>query len=172
MKKKMIVIDAKKCTGCKTCELECAVAHSKSKTFEGALGESPLPQSRIMVEGVDILSVPLQCRHCENAPCVAICPTSALTRDADTAVVRFEKERCIGCRWCMLVCPFGSIKSGREGRGIVKCDLCEERRALGKGPACVEGCPTRALRFEDLEDVTRDLRRKTLGTFLVTFRDN
>lgn len=172
MKKNVIVVDVKKCTGCKTCELECAVAHSKSKEILGAMAERPRPQSRIKVEGVEHICVPLQCRHCENAPCVAICPTAALSREEATDVVRFDKARCIGCRWCMLVCPFGSIKPEKEGTGIVKCDMCAERRSDGKGPACVEGCPTHALKLEALEELTKDIRRRTLENFLVTFREN
>ncbi len=161
----LIMIDTEKCLGCKSCELQCAVAHSESKDLFGAIGEDPLPEHRVTVESMGELALPLQCRHCENAPCVNICPTHALYRAGPQQPVMIKEELCIGCKWCILVCPFGVIGMNREGKAAVKCDLCFERIEAGKEPACVEACPTGALSFVKIEEVIKKKKREFLVDF-------
>jgi Fe-S-cluster-containing dehydrogenase component len=108
------------------------------------------------------------CNHCDNPPCVRVCPTQATWKRAD-GVVMMDWHRCIGCRYCMAACPYGSrsfnwrdprpfLQSADPAfptrtRGVVeKCNLCEERLARGEPPACVEACPQKALVFGDLGD--------------------
>ena len=160
--KALIVIDVEKCLGCRSCEIACAVAHSQTKELSRAIFETPLPQARVKVEGMGDLVMPLQCRHCEDAPCVSICPTGALEKMGPEQPVLLHEERCIGCRWCLLVCPFGVIIPGRGGQPVTKCDLCIERLKKGEKPACVEACPTGALRFTTVEEVTRQRREEFL----------
>jgi len=143
---KFIVFDKNKCLGCKTCELACAVVHSKSKNLHKAVNEFPTPQYRIDVVASGGFSIPLQCRHCDDAPCVKICPTNALIKD-ESGIVLYKENKCIGCKYCILVCPFGSIKINSKGKLITKCDLCIERLKNGDMPACVSSCPTKALKF-------------------------
>lgn len=154
--KGIILIDPKKCLGCKTCELQCALEHSESKVLTQAIYERPLPQSRLNVESAEELAIPLQCRHCEDAPCVKICPSKAMNRPEDNGPVLINNELCIGCKWCILVCPFGVIRIGREGKAITKCDLCFERLQKGEEPSCVQGCPTGALQFKPLEKMAKE----------------
>ena len=151
--KGVILIDPKKCLGCKTCELQCALAHSKSKELVQAIYEKPLPQTRLNVEPAEELAIPLQCRHCKDAPCVEICPSKATNRPEDDGPVLINSELCIGCKWCVLVCPFGVIRIDREGKAVTKCDLCFERLEKGKQPACIQGCPTGALQFKFIEEL-------------------
>jgi len=161
----VIMVNAEKCLGCKSCELQCAVVHSKSKDLFTAVKEDPLPQYRVTVELAGELTFPLQCRHCEDAPCVSICPTHALRRIGSEEPVIIKEELCIGCKWCILICPFGVIGMNREGKIAVKCDLCLERIGVGKQPACVEACPTGALSFVKIEEVVKEKRKKFLVNF-------
>ncbi|HDN84559.1 MAG TPA: 4Fe-4S dicluster domain-containing protein [Candidatus Aerophobetes bacterium] len=160
--KGMLIISADRCLGCRSCELACAVEHSQSKDLIKAIDEDLLPQYRVEVEMMEDLTVPLQCRHCEDAPCVAICPTHALEKVSPDSPVSLKEDLCIGCKWCIMVCPFGVIKLRRDGKAVVKCDLCQERRERGKQPACVEACPTGALEFIEIEKITKQKRKEFL----------
>lgn len=158
----MLVIKVEKCLGCKSCELACAVEHTDSKNLYTALHESPRPKSRVRVEQGAGFAVPLQCRQCSDAPCMAICPTTALYRvDADSPVM-LEHERCIGCTWCLLACPFGVITLDATGGAVVKCDQCFERVQNGGLPACVTACPTGALEYKTVEEAVAEKRDASL----------
>ena len=150
-KVKMINIDPEKCTSCHSCELACAVAHSKNKTIRGAMEENPQPVKRIRIIGSSNISLPIQCRHCETAFCVNACPTDALKKE--NGIVYLEEELCTNCKICMKVCPFGAIQDNKNYKVIIKCDLCRERLKKGKEPACVVACPTSALTFIDPDDI-------------------
>ncbi len=157
---KTIVTDIQKCVACKSCEIACALEHSASKKLEEAVLESPAPQSRISVLASGAYSVPIQCRHCEDAPCVMVCPTRAMHRDQIGEPVLINRDLCIGCRACIMACPFGSIEMSRGGRAVVKCDLCIERSLNGQEPACVSSCPTGAMRCCDPGNVNLEHRRQ------------
>lgn len=160
--KGMLVISSEKCLGCRSCEIACAIEHSQSKDLFKAIGEDPLSQYRVQVETVEDLTLPLQCRHCEDAPCVTVCPTHALEKLTTDSPVNLKEELCIGCKWCILVCPFGVIKLRRDRKVIIKCDLCQERTKEGKQPACVEACPTGALTFIEIEKIGKQKREEFL----------
>lgn len=126
--------------------------------------------------------LPVLCNHCAQPPCVPVCPTQATWKRAD-GIVMMDYHRCIGCRFCMAACPYGSrsfnfvdprpyVAPGNtvyptRTQGVVeKCNFCEERLAVGQQPACVEACPAGALTFGDLNDETsavRALLRERLG---------
>ncbi len=148
-----------RCMGCHNCELACGVAHSRSKTLSGAIGESVKPRKRIFVESSGSVKMPLVCRHCENAPCVGVCPTGALTADQKTGLVLYSESSCIGCSFCAVACPFGMINHDSESKVMIKCDGCAERSI----PACIEACPTKALQ---LEGGPEKMRRKELAARL------
>lgn len=164
--KALIVVDPQKCVGCHTCELACAVAHSRSKQLYAAIGEDPKPESRINVGRYLNTNLPLQCRHCEDAPCVKVCPSEAMQKEERGEAVLINEERCIGCKWCILVCPFGAVTLGQGEKAILKCDLCAARAADGLSPACTGSCPTGALQFTPVEQLTHDKRREFAVDFL------
>ncbi|WP_449243921.1 4Fe-4S dicluster domain-containing protein [Desulfobacca acetoxidans] len=139
-------VDPQRCMGCHTCELACAAAHTRAGSIIGAVLARERLHRRNRVVQVDGVKLPVQCRQCQDAPCVRVCPTGATYRTETYTAV--DQARCIGCRLCMMVCPFGAIHvatttvAGQERRAAFKCDLCVNR--LG-GPACVAACPTQAL---------------------------
>jgi Fe-S-cluster-containing dehydrogenase component len=137
---KVLILDPLKCTGCRACEYACSFQHT------GVF--NPL-DSRIEVSTFleDLSFVPTLCLQCEKAYCVEVCPTSALTKNDQTGVVDFNKDKCIGCKQCIIACPWGSIKLNCVGKEIIKCDNCDG------DPACVKVCSAKALTFEEVEDV-------------------
>lgn len=146
-----IFVRLDRCVGCHSCELACAVEHSRSRALFGATAETPRPRRRLYVEYVLGRKMPFLCRHCEDAPCVAACRTGALTQDPVTRIVTHNPERCIGCWMCTMVCPYGVIGREWERRIALKCDRCPDREV----PACVEACPTRALVFMEEDEFAR-----------------
>jgi len=155
----IIATDLEKCLGCHSCELACAISRSRSKALAEAILELPRPASRVHVLGIGRQPVPLQCHHCEDAPCASVCPTKALYRSEPHQPVLFKREICIGCSSCVLVCPFGVIRRA-DGGVMAKCDLCWDRLADGKQPACVEACPTKARKLVAANAVAEDRLRK------------
>ena len=127
-------------------------------------------------EAVETHPVIVMCNHCDKPPCVRACPTKATFKNPD-GIVMMDFHRCIGCRFCMAACPYGSRsfnwrdprpfieKYNREYptrmRGVVeKCNFCAERIALGKQPACVEACgDTKAMVFGNLNDPESEIRK-------------
>jgi Fe-S-cluster-containing dehydrogenase component len=139
------------------------------------------PFQRVFPEQTDdyssVRAVPvmLLCNHCENPPCVRVCPTQATFRRPD-GIVDMDWHRCIGCRYCMAACPYGSRSfNWQEPRpfihnatpdfptrtkGVVeKCTFCTERLAVGRAPACVDACPQKALVFGNLADPSSEIRQ-------------
>jgi anaerobic carbon-monoxide dehydrogenase iron sulfur subunit len=149
-----LLVNPERCLGCHTCELACAAAHTRAGSLLGAVvaGEALFPRNRVIsISGVRL---PAQCRQCEDAPCVKVCPTGATYRTETYTAVK--ANLCIACKLCMMVCPFGSIQTStvqvgeRLKRAAVKCDLCVDRPG---GPACVEACPTRAISLAQPKEV-------------------
>ncbi len=159
-KRLQVICDPSLCMGCRSCELECAIAHSQSKSLNEVIRVGERPEHRINVEPYGRRAVPVQCNHCEEPACVLACPTGAVYKDEETGTVQVEVSRCIGCRMCVQACPFGVIRMSVDGKGVLKCDQCIERLAQGKDPACVSACPTKALVFGDEDAVNRAKRRK------------
>lgn len=161
----IICVTVERCLACRSCKLACAVEHSKSKNLFEAIKETPLPQSQIKVEGKENFTMPLQCRHCEDAPCLQICPSKAIARLDPKSPIIISDKLCVGCKQCITVCPFGVIGESREGRIATKCDLCIERLIADRLPACVAACPTKALKFTSLDEVIENKK------YLVQFKE-
>ena len=144
-----IVADVQKCIGCRTCEVACVVAHQAQQDCATVSRDAFLP--RIQVVKGDIFSSAVACHQCEDAPCMNVCPTGAIRREKEHIAV--EQNRCIGCKSCMVACPFGTMQVvvRNDRPQAIKCDLCNHR---SQGPACVEACPTSALRCVDTSNIT------------------
>lgn len=136
------------CIGCGLCEIHCLVQHSRSKDIIKAYKkEDPRPAIRVRLEISKPLSFAVQCRHCENPPCVMSCLSGAMHIDNLTGQVLHDSEKCIGCWTCIMVCSYGAVVKDTSGRKIVaKCDLCPDIDI----PVCVANCPNEALRYEEV----------------------
>ena len=139
---KRIYVKEQACIGCHLCEVYCQLANSqRDDLIKAVKRQSPPPLPRVRVEERRPVSFSVQCRHCDEPPCVYACLTGALQKDLDTGIVTVDEEKCIGCWTCILSCPFSAIRQD-TGRGkVVKCELC-----VGKDtPLCVINCPNEAL---------------------------
>lgn len=136
---RFITADPAKCIGCRTCEAACAVSHQEFVSAN-------VFTTRIRVVKGGSYTTAVGCHQCEDAPCANVCPTQAIRRCAGAWQV--EQARCIGCKSCMVACPFGAMQVRLVGdrAQALKCDLCSHREG---GPACVEACPTHALSCVD-----------------------
>ncbi|MFH1996494.1 MAG: 4Fe-4S dicluster domain-containing protein [Candidatus Omnitrophota bacterium] len=139
---------------------------SKSKDLYAATQESPRPQARIKVETAADANIPMQCRQCEDAPCLNVCPSKAITRNGNEQPVLIDEEKCVGCKMCIVACPSGVIAMDTGNKVAVKCDLCFDRLNEDKIPACVLACPTNAIQFQSSE--ASSLKGKK---YLVTFKN-
>ena len=171
---KTVFVYPELCIGCRHCEVACAIEHAASKKLFDAVSEEKRSQPRIYVEtGIHYLTFPNRCRHCDPAPCMQVCPTEALVRDAGTGSVVVHYDRCIGCAVCAMACPFGIIRFqavhqlDTDRTVNAKCDNCIERQKEGQIPACAEACKTGALVFGDANDLIR-VSRKDFTTRLIT----
>jgi carbon-monoxide dehydrogenase iron sulfur subunit len=152
---KKIFLHVDKCTGCKSCELACAIEHSRTKSLYTAVLERPRPRNRIYVEFAAGKAVPVHCHHCEDAPCLNACISGSIHRDPDRDTVILARDKCIGCWSCIMMCPIGVIGRVNNGRPVAfKCDRCPDLDV----PACVAGCPTRALELAEAESFARTRR--------------
>jgi carbon-monoxide dehydrogenase iron sulfur subunit len=149
-----IFVNSERCVACRTCEVICALNRSSlSRQLPEAIYETVAPMSRVRVEPTgEVRGFPIQCRHCDDAPCLDACPSGALYRDPE-GLVLVHDERCIGCWMCIMVCPFGAPQPFRHFRKMIKCDRCKGMES----PYCVESCPTRALVLVDSEDIAKGI---------------
>jgi len=104
-----VVGDSSKCVGCKTCEIACFKAHNKVTTVGNI--KTPIISRIHIIKGKNFV-VPVQCRHCEDAPCASVCPVNAIKNENSTIII--NEEVCIGCKACAVACPFGAIEIGTK----------------------------------------------------------
>lgn len=146
---KRVYVNEEWCLGCHLCEFYCAGANSGEDSLLKAFkkeGVNPLP--RITVEEGGDVNFAVQCRHCPDPICVKSCITGALS--VSGGVISVDETRCVGCYTCVLTCPFGCIVIDEARTPIAKCDLCTKNGINRNGePACVKGCPNRAIVFEE-----------------------
>lgn len=147
-KRYALVIDSKKCIDCKSCVVACRaennvpLGYSRNWIDEEHRGQWPKLLAAFE---------PGQCQHCQSPACVRVCPTGASYQRPDGIVVINEAE-CVGCRYCIIACPYDA-RFFREDKGVVeKCDFCAKRVDRGELPACVETCPSKVRVFGDLND--------------------
>ena len=156
-------VDLDKCSGCKACVSAC---HSLNGLDEGETWR-----------GVGLLfsddwrepfqqTVTTACHHCADPGCLNGCPVLAYDKDPVTGIVRHLDDQCIGCQYCVMKCPYDVPKYSAR-RGIVrKCDMCANRLAVGEAPACVQACPTEAIRITLVEtkSIEASYRNSVVGS--------
>ena len=141
---KVLVYDPPLCTGCMRCMTTCSTYNT---------GATSLSKSRIHIarhegyaltnidEESELIFEALACQQCDKPFCMYFCPTGAISRNKDTGAMTINNDRCIGCRMCMVGCPFGAITYDAYRKRVIKCELCQG------DPQCAKFCPTEALKF-------------------------
>ena len=155
MTKYGFVIDQRKCIGCHACTVACKAEHDVPigvyRTWVKYIEKGEFPNTRryFLVN---------RCNHCDDAPCVAICPTRALYKRSD-GIVDFDASRCIGCKSCMQACPYDALYIDPYSQTAAKCNYCAHRTEVGLEPACVTVCPERAIVAGDMHDPSTEIAR-------------
>lgn len=148
-----LLTDENACIACKACEVHCKVWNRVPAGLKlGVLiCDGPhFRQGRESKPAMRTLYMP--CQHCDEAPCITACPTTAMRRRED-GIVYVESTACTGCRACLLACPWQVPQFDAAAGKMRKCDFCRDRVDQGLLPACVTGCTTKALSFKVLEDI-------------------
>lgn len=150
-----VYCDIRKCLACRTCEIACVVRHSQSGELVRALGESPRLKQLAEIKASDLGAFSLRCHHCEEAACIDACKTGATRRDPVSGKVLIDRDKCVGCWMCVMVCPFGAVFADRQSGKAIKCDMCEGYDR----PACVAACPTKALCYAEFDEFQGKMER-------------
>lgn len=138
-----VYVNEKWCLGCHLCEYNCAFASTGENNMAFALKDLVI-NPRIRIEESKDISFAVSCRHCEDPICVKSCITGALT--IQNGIITIDRNKCIGCYTCILVCPYGAISQSDTG-AMQKCELCTSTHS--GLPACVMNCPNNAIVFEE-----------------------
>ena len=153
MTRNIIDIDLDSCIGCHSCAVVCkqennvglGTFYNKVLTV-GPSGTYP---------DLEMYYLPVACQHCENPECVKVCPTEA-SHVAEDGSIQIDKEKCIGCKYCMMACPYG-VRSWSPSEHVVeKCTLCGQLTSVGEEPKCVAACCASARFYGDLDDPNSD----------------
>ena len=159
MSRNCLVVNLDRCSGCDGCVVACKMENKIN------LGEY---WNRVVTVGpsgtwpdIEMYWLPVQCQQCENPSCVHVCPTGASYTDPETDVVLIDKSKCIGCKYCMMACPYGVRSFNEQEKVVEKCTLCSHRTADGSGlPKCVICCATGARFYGDLDDPNSDAAKE------------
>lgn len=160
-----VMADPQKCIGCRVCEVACAVAHN-ARTVKTVGDLNALIMPRLYLVQTPEITMPVQCHHCEDAPCAKSCPVAAIGEQHGQIMI--NEKICIGCKSCMMACPFGAIEligsfgvedgnRAFEPSEVIasKCDLCG---GSGAKAACVAACPQDALQLIDMKKIRKQRR--------------
>ena len=178
-KKLGLVIDLDTCVGCHACVINCKEWNTGSQGTPlsdiDAYGDNPCGTFLNRVHTFEakpetgparVVHFPKSCLHCEDAPCVTVCPTGASYKRADDGIVLVQEDWCIGCGLCAWACPYGAREMDQAAGVMKKCTLCVDRiyndnlPEEDRVPACVRTCPAGARHFGDLGDPTSDISKK------------
>ncbi len=157
------IIDNRKCIGCHACTVACKSEHQVpvgvNRTWVKYIEKGEFPDTR------RLFSV-MRCNHCADAPCVEICPVTALYTRAD-GIVDFDDRRCIGCKACTQACPYDALYMHPDNHTAAKCNYCSHRTDIGLEPACVVVCPEHAIISGDMDnpdtEISKLLARETVS---------
>lgn len=156
-----ILYDSTLCVGCKLCEQACA--ERSNLPYNDAIAAETRTSAHKLTSVLSSGDAYMRrmCMHCADPTCASVCPVSALRKTAAGPVV-YDESRCMGCRYCMLACPFNIPKYewDRTLPVVRKCDLCADRVAAGLPTACAEACPTGATKFGERNALITEARKR------------
>ncbi|MHC4225498.1 MAG: 4Fe-4S dicluster domain-containing protein [Planctomycetota bacterium] len=152
MSSRMILIDQDACTGCRQCELVCSVHHT------GAADPARARITTIKWEAEGFY-LPVVCQQCLEPACAAVCPVAAIAKEPDSNRIVIDDERCIGCKMCVMACPYGAMGIDTQQGKVVKCDLCDG------DPTCVSFCEAEALKFVEADVAHLAMKRASGARF-------
>lgn len=149
--------DATLCNGCKACQIACKDKHDTPigvnwRRVVEYTGGGWRTDGDVETTNVFSYYTSIACNHCEDAVCMRVCPTTAMSR-RDDGTVWVDDSKCVGCRYCEWACPYSAPQFNAQTGHMSKCDLCHDYRQTGQEPACVAACPTRALDWGPLEEL-------------------
>jgi DMSO reductase iron-sulfur subunit len=159
MRSYFIYQDQKRCIGCYACEVHCKTKNN--------LPVGPRFNRIIQVGPQLVGDIPrmhfvfMPCFHCEKPWCVSACPTGAMKKRAEDGIVFVEPALCVGCKTCMMACPWGVPQWNAATGKVIKCDYCKDRVDRGLQPACVTKCTAHALKWLTAEEVSALKRERT-----------
>lgn len=157
MERKAILIDIQRCVGCELCKWACKEANGLPDTDDQELS----PNAYTVIKERNGYFVRRQCMHCEDPACKSACPVNAFQK-VDQGPVLYDAAKCMGCRYCMLACPFEvpTYEWDKRLPKVTKCIFCEHRVREGELPACVESCPFEATEFGDRDEIIEVARQR------------
>jgi tetrathionate reductase subunit B len=151
-----MLVDLRRCIGCHTCSVACKAEYNVPlgcyRTWVKEIEKGRYPYVRKAF-------LPIVCNHCKNPICCTVCPVRATYQRPEDGLVMVDPHRCIGCRYCMAVCPYGVRFINPRVNVVEKCDFCQKRIDQGLLPACVEACPTGTLVFGDIDNPSSEITR-------------
>ena len=142
---RIVTMDMNKCVGCRNCEYACAL----KKTNDFNRNDSMM---RMNYYPLEVACIPMTCVHCNEAFCAEVCPAGAIKRNTQTGAVEIDEKRCVGCKMCIMACPFGNIHFDKVSKTSKKCDLCQGE------PNCVKYCISGALQYVEEEEAYGEKR--------------
>lgn len=161
-----VLYDSSRCVGCRTCEYECAKAHGLPEPLSEVAAVRKTDETCNTVVNTYQTSkgevyIKRQCMHCNQPACSAACLTQAMNKN-ETGPVTWNGDKCMGCRYCMVSCPFDMPKFEFHSANpkIQKCDMCFDRQKAGEKPTCVTNCPNEALMYGSRRDLIKEARRR------------
>ncbi|NDL63277.1 4Fe-4S dicluster domain-containing protein [Acerihabitans arboris] len=154
--------DETRCIGCKACVVAC---HNINNVPAGVTRVDIVDNGTWQDQGKTQKQFARKsCQHCDNPPCVEVCPTGASYKDAKTGIVDVDANRCVGCRYCLAACPYHVRFIHPVTKTADKCNFCRDTNlAKGRLPACVAVCPTKALTFGNLDDPDSEIAKAIAG---------
>ena len=177
MANKAIVTDLNRCVGCLACMVACKAVNNVpiGSYWNKVLRIGPsLKAGATSAHDVEMYYLPVQCQHCENPECVKVCPTEA-SHVAEDGTIQIDKDKCIGCQFCAMACPYGVRYLNQTERVVEKCTLCQQRTAQGELPQCVSQCCGMARWYGDAEAGIESFegpRGEKLGDFVNDFTED
>jgi anaerobic dimethyl sulfoxide reductase subunit B (iron-sulfur subunit) len=144
-------LDLNRCTSCYACVVACRAHHPQLE--EDVFWRSVHTLEAGSYPDVRVLNLSFSCMHCETPSCREICPANAISKRREDGIVVVDPKLCIGCKMCLIACPFGIPQFGKDGK-MSKCNFCLDRLDRGMDPACTKVCPALALHAGTLEELS------------------